>query len=124
MVDQESNFKHMKFIYDDYQLVDDRIKVLKDLRNQFIDSLKQDVLKFIDDPLCTIEAIHVTGTIGQANCLFWFEKRCFRITASVVKVSLNLYLLTYRVDFTSLLLFASLIVKSIICYVYLGSESS
>ena len=94
MEDLESNFKHMKFIYDDYQLDNDRIEVLKVLRDQFIDSLKQDVLKFIDDPLCTLEAIHVTGTIEQANCLFWFQKRCFLVTASGFKVSSNLYVLT------------------------------
>ena len=92
MEDLEGNFKHMKFRYDDYQLDIERKEVLKDLQDQFMDSLKQDVVKFIDDPLCTVEAIHITGTEGQAKCLFWFQKRCFLVTASGFKVSPNIHM--------------------------------
>ena len=89
MKDQESNFKHMKLVYDDYQIDTDRKELLKVLGDQFLDSLKQDFVKFIDDPLCTVESIHITGTEGQAKCLFWFQKRCFLVTASGFKVSPN-----------------------------------
>ena len=72
----------------------DRKEIWKTLRDQFIESLKQDFVKFIDDPLCTVESIHITGTEEQAKCLLWFQKRCFLVTASGFKVSPNKYVLT------------------------------
>ena len=72
----------------------DRKELLKTLQDQFVESLKQDFVKFIDDPLCTVESIHITGTEGQAKCLLWFQKRCFLVTASGFKVSPNKYVLT------------------------------
>ena len=54
--------------------------------NNFIENLGINVAQFEKDPLSTLFAYHITGTIGQANNELWHLIRLYRITASNFKV--------------------------------------
>ena len=76
----------MKLIYDDYVIDEARVEVLVALCETFLQSLEQDVLKYADDPLSNLDAVHVGGTEEQSNCHLWFLKRVLLITASIFQV--------------------------------------
>ena len=76
----------MQLVYDDYELDDTRIESLKILQLQFIDSLRNDIEKYSNDPLCTDQGIHITDTEIQSKSDLWFQMRCIRVTASSFKV--------------------------------------
>ena len=80
--DIETNWKSMKLTYDEYDMDENRVEVLKVLCEQFLEALEEDVKKYDNDPLSTDRAVHVTGTQEQSNCPLWYEKRGFLITSS------------------------------------------
>lgn len=68
--------------YDDYEVDDSRRSVLRELRDQFIQSLGMTIDKYMDDHLSNEHSVHVSGTDAQANCDLWFTERKLRVTAS------------------------------------------
>ena len=76
----------MKLNYEDYAIDKARLDVLSKLCEQFLESLEQDVARYADDPLSTLDAVHVGGTEEQSNCHLWFQKRVLLITASIFQV--------------------------------------
>ena len=77
----------MKLNYEDYAIDKARLEVLINLCKQFLESLERDVSRYADDPLSTLDAVHVGGTEEQSNSHLWFQKRGLLITASIFQVS-------------------------------------
>ena len=101
----KSNWCSMKLKYEEYGLTVDRMLQLTYLQQEFLESLKKDILEYHNDPLSNTIAIHVTGTENQADGEFyvggfhktlWFKKRVPVWTASNFLVCYILFL--FQVD--------------------------
>ena len=82
----ESNWRSMKLNYEDYAIDKARLEVLANLFEQFLESLEQDVSRYADDPLSTLDAVHIGGTEEQSICDLWYQKRFLLITGSIFQV--------------------------------------
>ena len=71
--------------YDDYVIDDDRKSILKILRKNFLDSMRENLEEIHNstpDTLSTECSIHLNVTVNQSENEEWFKQRMFRITAS------------------------------------------
>ena len=76
----------MKLNYEDYAIDKARLEVLSNLCQQFLESLERDVSRYEDDPLSTLDAVHIGGTEEQSICDLWYQKRFLLITGSIFQV--------------------------------------
>ena len=74
--------KILPFHYGDYELSNDRKSVLHEETKMFLENQKQDLMRFVSDPLSNGHAVHCTGTEKQADCPEWFQCRHYKVTAS------------------------------------------
>ena len=82
----ESNFlAALQIEYDDYEVTEDRKNELRNKCNSLIYQWKYELLVYKDDPLTNETAYHLSDTIDQADCEFWFDIRELKITASKFK---------------------------------------
>ena len=79
-----SNFSAVQIHYEDYEIDTDRKIGLSNLRDQYLSSLRNDLIQYSDDPLNTDSAVHITGSIDQGLSELWRKKRRYLITASKI----------------------------------------
>ena len=71
--------------YDNYDMDDDCLEILKIQRKQFLDLMRQNLQEIYNrtpDTLSTADGIHLNMTVDQSENAEWFKQRLFRITAS------------------------------------------
>ena len=75
----------LKYDYKDYELDEDRMKIIKSLVAQFYEALADQLLQYGSDPWSTSKCVHISGTERQSFSDLWFYFREHRITASAIR---------------------------------------